>query len=131
MNNKLFNIMATLLGDGVFGITTAETGVITHKISYDYSQDEVELEDEANEVVGVAFSKEKIDISIDGKFPDTSPFAGAIGTALILINAIPDHIQGSISAGTTYTSSVSITKDKGEYNDLSIKAVYRPSLIVA
>jgi len=82
-------------------------------------------------VIGVAFSKEKIDISIDGKFPAAAPFSGALGTVLVLINAIPDHIQGSISAGTTYTSSVSITKDKGEYNDLSIKAVYRPSLIVA
>ena len=54
--------MATLLGDGVFGIAAAETGVITHKITYDFSSDEVELEDESNEVIGVAFSKEKVDV---------------------------------------------------------------------
>ena len=123
--------MATLLGDGVFGLAAAETGIITHKVKYDYSHDEVELEDETNEVVGVAFSKEKVDIGIDGKIPAATPFSSAIGSALVLINAMPDYLQGSISAGTTYVSGVSIEKDKGEYNDISVKAVYRPSLIVA
>ena len=123
--------MATLLGDGVFGLSASETGIITHKVKYDYSQDEVELEDESNEVVGVAFSKEKVDIGIDGKIPAASPFSSTLGSALVLINAMPDHLQGSISAGTTYVSAVSIELDKGEYNDISVKAIYRPSLIVA
>jgi len=123
--------MATLLGDGVFGISAAETGIITHKIKYDYSHDTVELEDESNEVTGVATSKEKVDVSIDGKIPASSAFSLLLTAELTLINTMPDHLQGSISAGTTYIDGVSIELDKGEYNDISIKAVYRPSLIVA
>jgi hypothetical protein len=123
--------MATLLGDGVFGISAAETGIITHKIKYDYSHDTVELEDENNEVIGAAFSKEKVDISIDGKIPASSAFSSLLGVALTLINSIPDHLQGSITAGTTYLDGVSRETDKGEYHDISVKAVYRPSIVIA
>ena len=123
--------MATTIGDGVFGLAADETGIITHTIKYSYSQDEAELENKDNEVVGVAFTKEKVDISIDGKFPAASPFSTAIGSALTLINSMPDFLQGSISAGTTYVQSVDVDQDKGEYHDISIKAVYRPSLISA
>ena len=119
------------LGDGVFGLTASETGIITHKVKYDYSHDEVELEDESNEVVGVAFTKEKVDISIEGKISAISAFSSVLGAALTLINSMPDHLQGSITAGTTYISGVSIEIDKGEYNDISVTAIYRPSLIVA
>jgi hypothetical protein len=123
--------MATLLGDGVFGIASDETGIITHKLKYEYSHDTVELDSSDNEVIGVAFSKEKVDIAIDGKIPATSPFSSLLGVALTLINSMPDHLQGSISAGTTYLDGVSRETDKGEYHDISVKAVYRPSLIVA
>ena len=123
--------MATLLGtDGVFGLV-GETGILTHKVKFDYSHDTAELEDENNEVIAAAFTKEKVDIGIDGKVSGTSPFSGALASVLTLINDMPDHLNGSITAGTVYVDGISIEKDKGDYNDISVKAIYRPSLVIA
>ena len=123
--------MATTIGDGVFGLADDETGIITHTIKYSFSQDTTELEDKDNEVIGVAFTKEKVDITIDGKLPDSAAFDGKLGAALVLINTMPSYLQGSVSAGTTYIDKIDVDMDKGEYHDISLTAVYRPSLISA
>jgi hypothetical protein len=123
--------MANSIGDGVFGLTADETGIVTSAVKFSYSHDEAELVNYQNEVSGVTLSKEKVEISISGKIPATSAFTGQLGSALTLINDMPDHLQGSISAGTTYISSIDIDKENSDYNGIEVKATYRPSLISA
>ena len=123
--------MATTIGDGVFGLTADETGIITTSVDLSYSHEETELVNFENEVSGVTLSKEKVEIKISGKVKATESFTNKLGAPLVLINDMPDHLQGSISAGTTYISSIDINKENSEYNGIDVTAVYRPSLISA
>lgn len=123
--------MATTIGDGVFGLTADETGIITTSVDLSYSHEEAELVNFENEVSGVTLSKEKVEIKISGKAKATSGFTNKLGAPLVLINDMPDHLQGSISAGTTYISSIDINKENSEYNGIDVTATYRPSLISA
>lgn len=115
--------------EGVFGLSGNETGIITSKVSFSYSVEETELVDYDNEVVDVALSKEKVDITIEGKIKADSSFGGSLGAALTLVSSMPQYLEGSVSAGTSYINGIDVDREAGDYNSISVKAVYRPSLV--
>jgi hypothetical protein len=116
---------ATFLGTtGNWGIPQDETGIIITDLSFDYSNQEKVVLDKGGEIIGLALYQEKAEIKLSGLVKKTGPFAGKIGAALALTNAVPAHMQSS--GGTTIIKQISRTLNNEDFEKIDITATNYP-----
>jgi hypothetical protein len=98
---------ATLIGTtGSWGITSDQTGLLLESIDFDYKDKEKAVLNKSGETIGYSFYDEMVETSIKGLATSTSPFAGTLGANLAMSNAIPDHLQGTVTGGQNLIRSV-------------------------
>ena len=123
------NRMATQFGatgsKGVFGIGAAETGILADTVSYAYSQESKVVRNITGDTVGKTFYDERIEVSISGFVPDSTPFAGSLATAITLITAPTDYLKGSVGT-TTIVDSVTRSHTSEDFQKLDITAMNHP-----
>lgn len=112
----------------VFGIPSAETGLILHNIAYSYKQDTKELRNHTGEVVGKTDYNERCEVKLDATLPSSSPFSGSLATALTLTNAIPDFFKGTASGGSLLIDEIEVELDAEDYKSISISCTYWPNI---
>jgi hypothetical protein len=116
---------ATFLGTtGNWGIPQDETGIIITDLSFDYSNQEKVVLDKGGEIIGLALYQEKAEIKLSGLVKKTGPFAGKIGAALALTNAVPAHMQSS--GGTTIIKQISRALNNEDFEKIDITATNYP-----
>ena len=121
---------ATFLGTtGNWGITNDEAGILILDLSFDFSNQEKPVLDKGGEIIGFAFYQEKVEIKLSGLVHKTSPFAGKIGTALVLANAMPAHLQGS--GGTTIIKQISRALNNEDFEKIDITATHYPTVTLS
>jgi hypothetical protein len=119
---------ATFLGTtGNWGIPQDETGIIITDLSFDYSNQEKVVLDKGGEIIGLALYQEKAEIKLSGLVKKTSPFAGKIGAALALTNAVPVHMQAS--GGTTIIKQISRALNNEDFEKIDITATNYPLVV--
>ncbi len=117
---------ATFLGTtGNWGITNDETGILINDLSFDYSNQEKTVLDKSGEIIGLALYQEKVEVKLSGLVKKTSPFAGKIGAALALANAMPAHLQAA-SGGTTIIKQISRALNNEDFEKIDITATHYP-----
>ena len=121
---------ASLLGTtGNWGIPSDEAGIIITDLSFDFSNQEKPVMDKGGEIIGLALFQEKIEIKLSGLVSKDSPFAGKIGAALTVANAIPAHLQAS--GGTTILMQVSRALNNEDFEKIDLTATHYPFLSLA
>ena len=86
---------ASLLGTtGNWGIPQDEAGILITDLSFDFSNQEKPVLDKGGEIIGLSLYQEKVEIKLSGLVAKDSPFAGKIGAALALANAVPGPPPG-------------------------------------
>lgn len=116
---------AQLLGTtGNWGIPQDETGIIITDLSFDYSNQEKVVLDKGGEIIGLALYQEKAEIKLSGLVKKTGPFAGKIGAALALTNAVPAHMQSS--GGITVIKQISRALNNEDFEKIDITATNYP-----
>jgi len=119
---------ATFLGiTGNWGIPQDETGIIITDLSFDYSNQEKVVLDKGGEIIGLALYQEKAEIKLSGLVKKTSPFAGKIGAALALTNAVPAHMQAG--GGTTIIKQISRALNNEDFEKIDITATNYPLVV--
>ena len=117
---------ATFLGTtGNWGITNDETGILINDLSFDYSNQEKTVLDKSGEIIGLALYQEKVEVKLSGLVKKTSPFAGKIGAALALANAMPAHLLAA-SGGTTIIKQISRALNNEDFEKIDITATHYP-----
>ena len=117
---------ATFLGTtGNWGIPNDETGIIITDLAFDYSNQEKAVLSKSGEVIGLAFYQEKVEIKLSGLVAKTSAFAGKIGAALALTNAMPAHLQAT-SGGTTIIKQINRALNNEDFEKIDITATHYP-----
>ena len=119
--------VATSFGDGVFGISADETGILIESVSHDYSCDSKAVKNRTGNTSGVTYYNETVKISLDGKIPATSPFTGSIAASLTLGNALAAYLKGGVTGGLTIIEQITIDKNSEDYKSIKISAVYYPN----
>jgi hypothetical protein len=116
---------ATFLGTtGNWGIPQDEAGIIITDLSFDYSNQEKTVLDKGGEIIGLALYQEKAEIKLSGLVKKTGAFAGKIGAALALTNAIPAHMQSS--GGTMIIKQISRALNNEDFEKIDITATNYP-----
>jgi hypothetical protein len=82
--------------------------------------------DKGGEIIGLALYQEKVEIKLSGLVKKTSPFAGKIGAALTLANAMPAHLQAS--GGTTVVKQISRALNNEDFEKIDITATHYPTV---
>ena len=122
---------STTLGSGDWGLESVETGIILNTISFQYTHQSATLEDITGNTESVTYYDEKVEISIEGEIPATSPFAGKLGNELTLLNAIPDHVRAGVAGGSVLIEDINVGHDRKGYKKVSLKATLYPGITVA
>ena len=120
---------ANLLGTtGNWGIPTDQSGILITDLSFDFSNQEKAVLDKGGEIIGLSLYQEKVEIKLSGLVTKTSPFAGKIGAALVLANAIPAHLQAS--GGTTILMQVSRSLNNEDFEKIDLTATHYPFVTI-
>lgn len=119
---------ATTFGDGKFGITNAETGILIESISYNFTNDKKEIRDRTGNVAGIAYYNERCEVSLQGKIPTSSAFSGTLAATISLTNTIPNHLNDGVSGGAILVEEVSRELSNEDYESVEIKAVLYPNV---
>ena len=112
---------------GNWGIPNDQTGILILDLSFDYSHQEKPVLDKSGEIIGLSFYQEKIEGKMSGLVAKTSGFSGKIGTALVLANAAPAHLQ--TSGGTTVLMQVSRSLNAEDFEKIDITATNYPLVV--
>lgn len=119
---------ATSFGDGVFGITAEETGILIDSISHEYKNEKKSIKNRTGNTVGVTYYDETISISLDGRVPKTSSFSGTLAAVITLTNTPTNYLKGGVTGGLTIVEGVTIDMKSEEYQGIKITAVFYPNL---
>lgn len=125
--------MATPFGTttGVFGITTQQTGFLLDSRQWEYEQDTATVKNVTGDDTGESYFNERIMITLEGWVPASSPFAGTLASALTLVDTPTDYLIGSISGGTTIVQGITRGATSEDYQRLSVRAKYSPTILAA
>jgi hypothetical protein len=123
--------MATSFGttSGSFGIAAQQTGFLLDSVSDDYSQDSKTVKNITGDDTGEAYYNERIEISLDGYVPSTSPFAGTLASAISLATAPADHLSGAVTGGTYIVTGVTRSSTSEDFRRIAVKAKYSPTIL--
>ena len=117
---------ATFLGTtGNWGIPNDEAGILINDLSFDFSNQEKTVLNKSGEIIGLALYQEKVEIKLSGLVAKTSPFAGKIGAALALANAMPAHLQAA-AGGTTIIKQINLSLNNEDFEKIDITATHYP-----
>ena len=83
--------------------------------------------DKGGEIIGLALFQEKIEIKLSGLVSKDTPFAGKIGAALAIVNAIPAHLQAN--GGTTVLMQVSRALNNEDFEKIDLNATHYPFVL--
>ena len=120
---------ATFLGTtGKWGIPNDESGIIITDLAFDYSNQEKTVLNKSGEIIGLALYQEKVEIKLSGLVAKTSPFAGKIGAALALANAMPAHLQAA-AGGTTIIKQINLSLNNEDFEKIDITATHYPFVV--
>ena len=116
---------ATFLGTtGNWGIPNDQPGILITDLSFDFSNQEKTVLDQAGEIIGLSLYQEKVEIKLSGLVAKTSSFSGKIGAAIALANAIPGHLQQA--GGTTILMQVSRSLNNEDFEKIDLTATHYP-----
>ncbi len=123
--------MATSFGTttGVFGIAGQQTGFLLDSVSHDFSQDSKTVKNITGDDTGESYYNERIEISLDGYEPSTSPFTGTLASSLTLATAPVDHLIGAVTGGTYIVQGVTRSSTSEDYRRIAVKAKYSPTIV--
>jgi len=123
--------MATSFGttNGSFGIAAQQTGFLLDSVSNDYSQDSKTVKNITGDDTGESYYNERIEISLDGYAPSTSPFSGTLASAITLATAPDDHLIGAVTGGTFIVQGVTRSSTSEDYKRIAVKAKYSPTIL--
>ena len=117
---------ATFLGTtGNWGIPNDEAGILINDLAFDFSNQEKTVLNKSGEIIGLALYQEKVEIKLSGLVAKTSAFAGKIGAALALTNAMPAHLQAT-SGGTTIIKQINRALNNEDFEKIDITATHYP-----
>ena len=117
---------AKLLGTtGNWGIPADEGGLIITDLSFDFSNQEKPVLSREGEIIGMALYQEKVEIKLSGLVAKASAFAGKIGTAMTIANAIPAHSSAS-GGGMTIITQISRSLNVEDFEKIDVSAVNYP-----
>lgn len=120
---------ATFLGTtGNWGIPNDEAGILINDLAFDYSNQEKTVLNKSGEIIGLALYQEKVEIKLSGLVAKTSPFAGKIGAALALANAMPAHLQAA-AGGTTIIKQINLSLNNEDFEKIDITATHYPFVV--
>ena len=120
---------ATFLGTtGNWGIPNDEAGILINDLAFDFSNQEKTVLNKSGEIIGLALYQEKVEIKLSGLVAKTSPFAGKIGAALALANAMPAHLQAA-SGGTTIIKQINLALNNEDFEKIDITATHYPFVV--
>jgi len=122
---------ATLLGTtGNWGIPQDEAGIIISDLAFAYSNQQKPVLTKGGEIQGLSVYQEQIEIKISGLVAKDSPFAGKIGAALVVANAIPAHLQAT-GAGATILLQVNRSLNNEDFEKIDLTATHYPYITLA
>lgn len=119
---------ATSFGDGVFGITNAETGIIIESITHDYSNSNKSIKDRTGNTTGISYYDEQIKVSLNGRVPKTSAFSGTLASSLTLGNTLSSFLKSGASSGLTLVEGITIDLANEDYRSIKISATNYPNV---
>jgi hypothetical protein len=119
--------MATSFGTGsTFGLTF-ETGIITDSIGYSYSQENKVLRNGTGDTSGKSYYDERIEVSIAGYIPTSSPYATTLAAAITLVTSPTDYLKGSVGS-STIVESITRTHTNEDYQRIEVTAMNHPGI---
>lgn len=119
--------MATQFGTAsTFGLTF-ETGIITDSIDYTYSQENKVLKSGSGDTSGKTYYDEKIELTISGYIPTSTPYATTLAAAITLVTAPTDFLKGSVGS-STICEGVKRTLSNEDYQRIEVTAVNHPGI---
>lgn len=114
-------------GDGIWGISSEQTGLLINSYSYDYKADSGEVKNRYGNTVGKTYFNQSVGFSIDGLVPSTSPWSTAIATSLTLSNGMSGNfLHGGLGSGTTILEGITEDHSNSDYVKLKISGTYFP-----
>jgi hypothetical protein len=115
---------ATLAGTvGVFGVASAETGMIILDWEHQSGCEKVFTRTIAGSRKGAAFFDESIGIKVSGLIPSTTPFSGKIAATITLANAAATtHLQ--TASGSTILMGVTLARRIDNWASINLDAEY-------
>ena len=114
---------------GAFGIAAQQTGFLLDSASYDYTQDSKTVKNITGDDTGESYYNERIEISLDGFEPSSSPFSGTLDSAISLATAPADHLIGAVTGGTYVVTGVTRSSTSEDFRRISVKAKYSPTIL--
>lgn len=120
--------VATSFGDGVFGIGSAETGIIIESITHDFANSSKMVKDRTGNTSGITYYDEQVKVSLNGKVPKTSPFSGTLASALTLTNGLSGFLKGGVSTGLTLVEGITLDMSNEDYRSIKISATNYPNV---
>ncbi len=100
-----------------FGIKFDENGLITQSISVQNTKTKTEVRDKCGDVVNVAFTNEKSEVTFEGYGAGTA--VTNIGSVISLANATPFADQ--LVSASVYVKSIDVTRANSDFIKTSIK----------
>ena len=118
---------ATLLGTvGVWGIGSAETGLIIESIDDTSKKQSNYVKDKSGCRVGRADYDESMEITLKGQITSSTPFAQKVSAELTMTNTISaGHLQAA-TAGRTYIDEVQRTRGREDWVGITVNAEMLP-----
>lgn len=112
-------------GDGIWGISSDQTGIIITSHSYDYSMESGSVENRTGNVVGRTYYNPTATFSIDGLIPITSPWSTALATSITLANGLSSQfINGGGTGGLTVVEGITEESSNKAYKTLKITGIH-------
>lgn len=118
---------ATLLGTvGVWGIASAEAGMIIESIDDTSKSQKNYVKDKTGSRIGRSDYDESMEITLKGKITSVTPWAQKIGAELAMTNAITSgHLQAA-TAGMTLIDEVQRTRGIEDWVGITVSAEMLP-----
>jgi hypothetical protein len=121
--------MATQFGTSAsFGIPAAQTGIILESASYSYSQDSKTIRNLTGDTVSKYYYDERIEVSLSGFIPTSTPFSGTLASTITLATAPTDYLKGSVGS-QTIIESVTRTHTVEDFQRIEISAMNHPAIV--
>jgi hypothetical protein len=119
---------ATTFGNGVWGITNEETGIIIESISHNFTNSNKTIKDRTGNTSSVTYYDEMAKVSLKGKIPKTSAFSQTLATSLTLGNTLSAYLKGG-NSGLVIIENITIDMGNEEYRGISIDATNFPNIL--
>jgi hypothetical protein len=114
---------------GILGLSSNNvTGLVIDSITFDNVTTDHEFMDINSDVTSCAFTTHQVNISIDGRVLAGTAFTDRVAAALTL-ESVPNYLPaGYTTGGTTIIKSINHSEAIGEYQKLSMTAVFYPKV---